>query len=104
MLLPHVSEAKLYPREKFRDFKRPAVKGANHYHQWVDACLGQGTTSAPFSYAGPLTEALVLGVVANRFPGKTLQWDSEKLQITNESAANKLLKREYRKGFEVKGL
>jgi len=104
MLLPHVSEARLFPREKFRDYKPPSVKSENHYHQWVNACLGKGKTSAPFSYAGPLTEALLLGVVANRFPGKTLTWDAEKLQVTNEPAANKLLKRAYRKGFEVKGL
>jgi predicted dehydrogenase len=104
MLLPHVSEAQLFPREKFRDYKPPAVKSESHYHQWVNACLGKGKTSAPFSYAGPLTEALLLGVVANRFPGKTLSWDAARLQVTNEPDANRLLRRDYRKGFEVKGL
>ncbi|MFQ5732990.1 MAG: Gfo/Idh/MocA family protein [Planctomycetaceae bacterium] len=104
LLLPHVSEARLYPQAKFKDYKRPAVSGGNHYHQWVDACLGIGTTSAPFRYAGPLTEALLLGVVANRFPGKTLAWDAKKLQVTNIPAADALLKRDYRDGFAVKGL
>ncbi|GAB4139277.1 MAG: Gfo/Idh/MocA family oxidoreductase [Planctomycetaceae bacterium] len=104
ILLPHVSRAQIFPAKKFRDYKRPAISGANHYHQWVDACLGQGTTSAPFSYAGPLTEALLLGVVANRFPGKTLNWDAKNLKVSNLPEANKLLKREYRDGFEVKGL
>lgn len=104
MLLPHVSEAKLYPEEKFRDYKRPDVTSNNHYHQWVDACLGKGETSASFSYAGPLTEALLLGVVANRFPDTKLTWDAEKLAVTNLADANKLLKRDYRDGFEVAGL
>ena len=58
-------------------------------------------TSAPFSYAGPLTEALLLGVVANRFPDTKLLWDAEKLQVPNLPAANHLLQREYRAGFQV---
>ena len=104
LLLPHVGEAKLFPEKKFRDYKRPEVASANHYHQWVDACMGNGQTSASFSYAGPLTEALLLGVVANRFPDTKLEWDAENLTVTNVSDANKLLKRKYREGFEVKGL
>jgi len=104
MLLPHVAEAQLFPREKFKDYKRPDVANNNHYHQWVEACLGNGETSASFSYDGPLTEALLLGVVANRFPDTQLMWDAEKLEVTNVADANKLIKREYRKGFEVKGL
>lgn len=104
MLLPHVGEPVLLPAQKFKDYKRPDVQTSNHYHQWVDACLGESDTSASFSYAGPLTEALLLGVVANRFPGKTLQWDAENLKIANLEAANDLLRREYRKGFEVPGL
>jgi len=104
LLLPHVGEAKLFPEKKFRDYKRPEVASANHYHQWVDACMGNGQTSASFSYAGPLTEALLLGVVANRFPDTKLEWDAENLTVTNVSDANKLLKRKYREGFEVNGL
>jgi predicted dehydrogenase len=104
MLLPHVSEAQLFPREKFSDYKPPEVESQNHYHQWVDACLGEGQTSAGFDYAGPLTEALLLGVVANRFPGEKLLWDAEKLRVTNVPEANDLLRREYREGFQVAGL
>jgi len=104
MLLPHVAEAKLFPEEKFRDYEPPKVENGNHYHQWVEACLGNGTTSASFSYAGPLTEALLLGVVANRFPETTLNWDAKKLQVTNIPEANRLIKRDYREGFEVEGL
>ena len=106
MLLPHVGEAELFPQEKFRGYKRPDPGNVNHYHQWVDACMGKdgGKTSAGFDYAGPLTEALLLGVVANRFPDVVLKWDAEKLRVTNNDDANKLLRREYRKGFEVKGL
>jgi len=104
MLLPHVGEAKLYPEEKFKDYQRPNVSNNNHYHQWVDACMGKGETSDSFSYAGPLTESLLLGVVANRFPDTKLMWDADKLEVTNLADANKLIRREYREGFEVAGL
>ncbi|MCC9600739.1 Gfo/Idh/MocA family oxidoreductase [Stieleria sp. JC731] len=104
LLLPHISEAVLFPVAKFKDYKRPDVEGANHYHQWVDACMGNGETSAPFSFGGPLTEALLLGVVANRFPNQALNWDAEGLKITNNDRANKLLYRKYRDGYQVDGL
>ena len=104
MLLPHVGEAKLFPEEKFTDYKRPEIQAENHYHQWVNACRGEGDTSASFSYAGPLTEALLLGVVANRFPEQKLMWDAENLKVTNLPEANQLLKRDYRKEFEVENL
>jgi predicted dehydrogenase len=104
MLLPHVGEAQLFPQEKLQGYNRPVVEDGNHYHQWVDACLGQGRTSADFDYAGRLTEALLLGVVANRFPDTQLNWDADQLLITNLPEANKLLRRTYRDGFEVPGL
>ena len=104
MILPHVGEAILFPEKNFKDYQRPDVKRNNHYHQWVDACMGNGKTSMDFDLAGPLTEALLLGVVANRFPGKKLEWDAENLKVTNTPAANKLLRRDYREGFEVERL
>ena len=104
MLLPHIGEAKLYPEEKFKDYQRPDVQNGNHYHEWVDACMGIGKTSIGFDLGGRLTESLLLGVVANRFPGKRLEWNAEKMEVTNLEEANSLIMRDYREGFEVKGL
>lgn len=104
MLLPHIGEAVLLPQKKFADYRRPDVPDVNHYHQWVDACLGKGRTSADFAYAGPLTEALLLGVVANRFPGRTLSWNAETLAVVDLPEADALIRRRYRDGFEVPGL
>lgn len=104
MLLPHVGAARLYPTNKFADFSPPAVANGNHYFEWVDACLGNGSTSTDFDYAGPLTEALLLGVVANRFPQTQLLWDWQQMQFSNHDQASQLLRRVYRSGFEVEGL
>ncbi len=67
-----------------------------HYHEFVDACLGKGKTSAPFSYASRLTETILLGVIAGRFPDKTLHWDAKKAQFAEEEA-NQYLGGMYRK-------
>ena len=104
MLLPHIGEPVLFPETKFSKYKKPHVVDRNHYHQWVNACLGKGTTGAPFSFGGPLTEALLMGVVANRFPGEVLKWDAKKFEFVRNEEANKLIKRKYRKEFEVKNL
>lgn len=71
-------------------------EGKKHYHQFVDACLGDVKTSAPFSYAARLTETILLGVIAGRFPNKKLHWDSQNAKFREEEA-NAYLDSEYRK-------
>ncbi|MEI8373423.1 MAG: Gfo/Idh/MocA family oxidoreductase [Planctomycetota bacterium] len=104
ILLPHIGGPQLLPREKFLDYKRPKLPGNNHYVQWVNACLGKDKTSANFDFAGPLTETVLLGVLAARFPGKQLQWDAANLKVTNLPEANQHVRLTYRKGWEVEGL
>jgi predicted dehydrogenase len=103
LLVPHVARPKLFPVEQYADFKMPEAQSANHWHQFVDAILGQGRTQANFDYAGPLTEAVLLGSVASRFPMTTLEWNARKMTF-NVKAANQFVRREYRKGWAVKGL
>jgi len=71
------------------------VEGQKHYHQFVDTCLGKAKCSAPFSYAAKLTEVILLGVIAARFPNQTLNWDGENARFKEEEA-NKYLIGEYR--------
>ena len=71
-----------------------------HYHEWTDACRGVGKASTPFSYSGPLTEAVLLGTVAGRFPDEEFSWDIEKMSFGNKKA-DALVKRSYRKGWEL---
>ena len=51
-----------------------------------------------------MAEAVLLANVANRFPGKTLRWNSQRLKFDNNSEATEFIRRRYRKGWEVKGL
>ena len=104
LLLPHVAAPILLPAEQFKDYKRPELEAVNHWHQFVEAVRGNGTTSASFDYAGPLTEAVLLGGVASRFPKQTLEWDGPGLKFTNVAEANQFVRRTYRKGWDVAGL
>lgn len=101
---PYIAAPVLLPAEKFADYKKPNPGGQNHYLQFIEACRGNGQTSTPFSYAGVLTESVLLGCLATRFPQTKLEWDTNKLVVTNSREATRFVKREYRKGWEVEGL
>ncbi len=104
MVLPHVSKPILLPEENFTDFVLPKLDSVNHWHSFVEAVRGNGKTSANFDYAGPLTETILLGGIASRFPKTTLEWDAKALAFKNVKEANQFVRRTYRKGWEVKGL
>jgi predicted dehydrogenase len=104
MYSPYIAMPVLLPASKFKDYKLSRQERADHYLQFVEACRGNGKTSAPFAYSGPLTEMVLLGCLATRFPLKTLEWEAGKLTVTNEREANKYIRRRYRKGWEVEGL
>lgn len=78
--------------EPVRDYDK---EGAKHYHEFVDACLGKAECSAPFDYASRLTETILLGTIAGRFPGETLHWDAKKAKFKEEKA-NQYLQGNYR--------
>ena len=104
ILLPHVAMPQLLPVAKFGETKIDAAPDGNHYHLFVDACLGGAPTTCGFDYAGPLTETVLLGTLANRFPGDELRWQPAAMTIPNHDRANALLRRRYRRGFEVDNL
>jgi predicted dehydrogenase len=98
MLLSDYSKHRLLPEEKFAGFTPPPKsipKSIGHYKEWVEACKGNGTTTCPFSYSGPLTETVLLGNVAYR-SGKAIDWDAKSMRIANAPEAERLLRRDYR--------
>ena len=77
-------------------------KQALHRMNWANAIKGKEKASCPLEYAAPLTETMLLGVVAMRAgQGKKILFDGEKGQITNNADANQYLQREYRKGWSL---
>ncbi len=106
MLLPHAGNTNplLFPSKKFKGHPYPEIAPRNHYHHWVDACLGKTKTGAGFDYAGPLTEVILLGTVALRCPDEELAWNTEQMKVTNSPKANQYVRRRYREGWTVPGL
>ncbi|HYE18171.1 MAG TPA: Gfo/Idh/MocA family oxidoreductase [Tepidisphaeraceae bacterium] len=103
MLLSDYSKHLLLPEAKFADYKRPdptIPRVKSHHQEWVDACKTGATCSANFDYAARLTEANHLGNVAYRL-GQRIEWDAADLKCPNTPAADKFIKREYRKGWEL---
>jgi predicted dehydrogenase len=99
MVLPHVGMPRLRREAKGRAIQK--VAGEDHWHQFINAARGEGKPTANFDYAGPLTEAVLLGSVASHFPQQELKWDAAALKFTNVDAANQYVRRAYRKGWEI---
>jgi predicted dehydrogenase len=101
---PYIDPPVLLPVEQFADHEIPTPEADDHYLQFVEACHGNGKTSTPFSYSGPLTEMVLLGCLATRFPATNLDWDVAGLKVTNVEEANDFVRHRYREGWEVEGL
>jgi predicted dehydrogenase len=99
LVIPHWSQPRLFPESQFQEYDMPTLDEVNHYTSWVDACLGDGRTTSHFGYAGPLTEAVLLGVIAIRFPREQLQWDSRAGRFVHHADATGRLTKEYRRGW-----
>ncbi len=69
-------------------------RSIGHYKEWIEACKGGQPGGSNFDWAGPLTEAVLLGNVALRLglreelTGKKLLWDAVGFRFTNSDKAN----------------
>jgi len=96
---------RLLPEDKFNNFKGapPTIQRAPNgpYREWIEACKGGAPCLSNFDYAGRLTEFVLLGNVALRV-GKKIEWDAKKMRAKNFPEADQYIRREYRKGWELK--
>ena len=101
ILLPHIGPPTLWPSEKFATRPVPTMTARDHYHEFLDAVLkGPGTIcSANFDYASLVTEAVLLGSLAEHFPNETLAYDATAMRVTSHDAPNRMLQRSYRKAY-----
>lgn len=79
-----------------RDWGREEV-----HKDWAVAIKTGKQAPCHFGYAGPFTEAYQLGNIALRV-GHRIEWDPLAFRITNCREANQYLRREYRKGWDLK--
>ena len=97
------SELRIIPEAKMREYKRPEKTlprvNTSHEGDWIRACKDGKPASSNFDYGGPLTEMVLLGMIAIRMKDQNLHWDSKNLRFTNNDAANELLHIDYRDGW-----
>ena len=88
----------------------PAVtfpESPGHFEEFVRAIRGGEPAWSNFpEYAGPLTETVLLGnlaVWAANSPGTgpKIEWDGVNQRVKNHDGLERLIRREYRKGYEL---
>jgi len=86
----------------------PRVPGAPYpdpaIDQWLAACKGSAEAPlANFELQSPVTEAFLLGCIAQRFPGELLEWDTANMRITNSEKLNAYVDPPYRGAYQLPG-
>ena len=104
MVCSHGGQPKLFPNEKYTEVDLPRESGLDHYGVWIDGIRTGKMPNSGFAYAGPLTETILLGVVASRVGAGELKWDADNLRFTNSEKANRFVKQDYREGWKFPGL
>jgi len=99
---------RIVPESKMKDIGRPPRKlerSPGHHREWVMACKGEKPWNFPksnFTYAGPMTELMLLGCLPIRLNevGLKIECDPVKRTIKTKRALA-LRGRKYRKGWRL---
>ena len=105
MLASHnASTVRLIPETAMREFAKagvppktlPRIDG-NHGDDWIQSCKEGGHPACSnFDYAGPLTEMVLLGVLAVR-TGEKVVCNNQTLTVTSHPEFNQYIREPYRK-------
>ena len=93
-----------YPGSLLEEFEQPEQtipRVKNEDAEWLASINGGSDALSSFDRSGPFTEVVLLGNLAVRI-GK-IHWDGDKLRATNSPAAEKLVRRQYRDGWQFPG-
>ncbi len=72
-----------------------------HEQDWIRACKGGPQASSNFDFSGPLSEMVLMGNLAVRYPNRKLLWNGEKMEVTNDAEASAYVRRQYRQGWTL---
>jgi predicted dehydrogenase len=100
----HGGMPELFPAallEEAKQVPKSIARSPGHYEEWLLACKGGPKPVSNFDYSGPLTEIVLLGVLALRAPGTRIEWDSAKMQVRNAPELNQYVHTDYRKGWTL---
>jgi len=95
----------LLPASRWAEYKLPPQllpRGINHQQDFIRACKGGTPGASDFAVATKYIGWLSLGAIALRVPNVKLLWDAKNMRFTNSEEANKYVKPNLRKGWELK--
>ncbi len=90
---------RLLPKSAMDDFVMPdktIPRSIGHYEEWIQACKGGAPSPGNFSYAGPMTEWILLGNLALYVNGK-VTWDSKSMTYSTDATISP----PYREGWSL---
>ena len=100
----HGANPKIIPEKKMIEVTGsadpPKEETSRNERAWIEAFKNGTQSPGTFLKAQPVTETILLGGVALR-AGTRVEYDSEKIEITNNPGANQYLTRKYREGWEI---
>jgi predicted dehydrogenase len=93
----------LLPVAKYADYQLPSPtlpRSPGHYEEWIRACKGGDKAMSNFDYASALTETALLGNLAV-LTEEPIYWDAEGMRAINCPKADRFIKPDFRKGWEL---
>jgi predicted dehydrogenase len=101
---PHGGKPMVFPKDILSGRDMPVIEKRGHFENWHEAIRMGKSACASFDFSAPLTETVLLGNIAVRFPNEKLLWDSKALRFTNKEQANSFVRTEHRTGWEMEEL
>lgn len=96
---------RIIPETRMKEIGKPPElleRSPGHYKEFIMACREEKPrdfAKSNFSYAGPMTESILLGNLALKV-GSKIEWDGPGMKVTNNPDANKYVNKEYRRGWK----
>ncbi len=87
-----------------RDFAKDVdyPRSPGHFKEFTNAIRGEGTPMSNFpTYAGPLTETILLGNLAV-WSGKKVDWDAKNMVAANaDESVKDMIRHKYKNGYTL---
>jgi predicted dehydrogenase len=94
-------------KDEWKEFQKnapektiPRVGEEQPQQEWVDAILNNTQPGSRFEYGASLTEMALVGVLAQRFATR-VEFDAEKMEVTNHPELNAIVKEPVREGWSI---
>lgn len=89
------------PSYTFEDPEPTIPRVGKHQADWVNACMTGQPASGNFSYGGPLTEMVAIGVAASFIRNEKMDWNPDTMTLGDPEKTAAIIKPEFRKGWSM---